>query len=138
MVKGAKEQRHVLGRGRGRLDVPDNPFGERAQQWILEHNVEHLYGPKEVDYKLNELVVLVQVRNGRRYVKPFIEHYTSMGVKHLVFLDNGSTDGIVETLKNYENVTVLHTGLPYKYYNVAMKRYLIERFGKDRWSLCVD
>ena len=137
-AKETKDQRRVLGRGRGRLDVPDNPFGERAQQWILEHNIEHLYGPKEVDYEVDELVVLVQVRNGRRYVRSFVEHYLSMGVKHLVFLDNGSTDGTVEALTGYENVTVLYTGLLYKYYNVAMKRYLIERFGRRRWTLSVD
>jgi glycosyltransferase involved in cell wall biosynthesis len=128
----------VLGRGRDRLDVPDNPFGERVQEWILEHNVEHLYGPEEVGYEVDELVVLVQVRNGRRYVKPFIEHYFSLGAKHIVFLDNGSTDGTVKALKNYENVTVLRSGLPNKRYHVAMKRYLIERFGRGRWTLSVD
>src|ERR671920_53402 len=108
----AKEQRNVLGRGRHRLDVPDSPFGERVQEWILEHNVEHLYGPEEVDFEVDELVVLIQVRNGRRYVKPFIEHYFSLGAKHIVFLDNGSTDGTVEALKNYENVPVLRCGEP--------------------------
>ena len=136
--KENKEKRDRLARGRYRLDVPDHPFGERAQQWILEHNVEHLHGPKEVDYEIDELVVLCQVRNGRAYVEPFMEHYASLGVKHMVFLDNGSTDGTVEALKDYENVTVLSTGLPYKSYNVAMKRYLIERFGRGRWTLYVD
>jgi glycosyltransferase involved in cell wall biosynthesis len=137
-VKEAKEQRNVLGRGRDRLDVPDSPFGERAQEWILEHNVEHLHGPEEVGYEMDELVVLVQVRNGRPYVRSFVEHYFSLGAKHIVFLDNGSTDGTVETLKNYENVTVLRSGLPNKRYHIAMKRYLIERFGRGRWTLSVD
>src|SRR5919112_1616230 len=138
MIGRAKDRRGRLGRGRHRLDVPDSPFGERVQEWILEHNVEHLYGPEEVDYEVDELVVLVQVRDGRRYIKPFIEHYFSLGAKHIVFLDNGSTDGTVEALKNYENVTVLRTNLLYKSYNVAMKRYLIERFGRGRWTLSVD
>ena len=30
----------------------------------------------------------------------------------MVFLDNGSTDGTVEALKGYENVTVLRSMLP--------------------------
>jgi Glycosyl transferase family 2 len=38
------------------------------------------------------------VRDGRPYVRSFVEHYSSMGVKHLIFLDNGSTDGTVEAL----------------------------------------
>ena len=137
-TKAAKEQRGRFARGRYRLDVPDSPAGERAQAWILEHNVEHLHGPGGVDYEVDELVVLVLLRNGRSYVEPFIEHYFSLGAKHIVFLDNGSTDGTVEALKGYENVTVLRSGLPYNRYNVAMKRYLIERFGRGRWTLSVD
>jgi hypothetical protein len=61
-----------------------------------------------------------------------------MGVKHMFFLDNGSTDGTVEALKGYENVTVLRTTLPYKRYKGSMKQYLIERFGRGRWCLCAD
>jgi len=118
--------------------VPDSPFGERAQQWILRHSLEHLHGPEEVDYGVDEFVVLVQLYNGEPYVKPLLEHYFSMGAKHVFFLDNGSTDGCVEILKGYDNVSVFRTGRPYKTYNVAIKRHLIERFGRGRWTLSVD
>ena len=131
-------QRNRFGRGRGRPDVPDNPFGERVQQWILWHSLEHLHGPREVGYGPDELVVLVQLYNGEPYVKPLLEHYFSLGAKHVVFLDNGSTDGCVEILKGYDDVTVFRTGRPYKTYNVAIKRHLIERFGRGRWTLSVD
>jgi hypothetical protein len=118
--------------------VPDTPLGERARQWIMEHNVEHLHGPEEVDYGVDELVVLVQLYNGKPYVRPLLEHYFSLGAKHVVFLDNGSSDGVVEVLRDYDNVTVLRTRLPYNTYNVPMKRYLVERFGRGRWTLSVD
>jgi hypothetical protein len=109
------------------------------QYWPIIHpTVEHLYGPEEVTYSIDELVVLCLVRDGRRYVRSFVEHYSSMGVKHLVFLDNGSTDGTVEALKEYDNVTVLRTMLPYKTHINTMRRYLVERFGQGRWSLYVD
>ena len=107
-----KGQRSRLARGRYRLDVPDSPLLEWVQAWILEHNVEHLYGPETVDYETDELVVLVLLRNGRPYIKAFIEHYFSLGANHVVFLDNGSTDGTVEALKSYGNVTVLRSMLP--------------------------
>jgi hypothetical protein len=130
--------RGMISRGRHRYDVPDTPYGERVQDWILEHSVEHLYGPDVVDYAVDELVVLVLLRNGRPYIDQFVEHYLSLGAKHIVFLDNGSTDGSVEAIRNHDNVTVLRTGLPYKRYNVAMKRYCIRRFGRGRWTLTVD
>src|SRR5215213_3034146 len=118
--------------------APHSILLERVQKWILHFNLEHLYGPEEVAYAPDELVVVCLVRDGRPYVKSFVEHYLSLGAKHLFFLDNGSTDGTVEALKEYDNVTVLRTTLPYKRYEFAMKQYLIERFGRGRWSLCVD
>lgn len=131
-------RRNRFGRGRDRPDVPDGPLGEDAQRWVLKHNVEHLHGPEELDHGPDELVVLVQLYNGKPYVRPLLEYYFSLGAKHVVFLDNGSTDGCVELLKTYDGVTVLRTGVPYKTYNVAIKRYLVERFGRERWTLSVD
>jgi glycosyltransferase involved in cell wall biosynthesis len=133
-----REAPNRVGRGRHRLDVPDSPLMERVLRWILEHNVEHVHGPREVEYGVDELVVLVLLRNGRPYIKPFIEHYFTLGVKHIVFLDNGSTDGTVEALQNYENVTVLRSQLPFKKYNITLKQYLVERFGRGRWTLNAD
>ena len=106
---------------------------------ILHSSIEHLHGPEEVPYGEEELVVVCLVRDGRPYVKSFVEHYRSLGVKHLFFLDNGSTDGTVEALKNYDNVTIVRSKLPYKGYRLAFKRFLIDRFGrKDRWCLYAD
>jgi hypothetical protein len=102
-------------------------------------SIEHLHGPEEVPYREDELVVVCLVRDGRPYVRSFVEHYLSLGAKHIFFLDNGSTDGTVETLKNYDNTTVLRSKLPFKEYKFLMRQYLIDRFGrKDRWCLCVD
>src|SRR5215212_8735758 len=106
---------------------------------IPPNSIEHLYGPEEVPYAEDELVLLCLLRDGRPYVKSFVEHHFSLGVKHLFFLDNGSTDGTVEALKEYENVTVLQTGLPFKRYELSMRQYLVERFcQKGRWCLYAD
>lgn len=126
--------------------------GERhamTEQQLLESSIEHLHGPEEIPYAEDELVVVCLVRDGRPYVKSFIEHYFSLGAKHIAFLDNGSVDGTVEALKGYDNVTVLQTELPYKAHGDTVgngwtreclfKQYLISRFGKkNRWCLCVD
>src|ERR687890_1352860 len=106
---------------------------------IPPNSIEHLYGPEEVPYAEDELVLVCLLRDGRPYLKSFMEHYTSMGVKHLFFLDNGSTDGTVEALKGYDNTTVFRTGLPFKRYELSMRQYLVERFcQKGRWCLYAD
>ncbi|MBD2563738.1 MULTISPECIES: glycosyltransferase family 2 protein [Nostoc] len=105
---------------------------------FLRSRVKHLYGPQEIVYAPDELLVISVVRNGELYIKSFMEHYLSMGVKHIVFLDNGSNDRTVEMLCSYDRVTVLQTDAPYQKYENTMKRYLAERFSKNRWNLCVD
>jgi FkbM family methyltransferase len=116
---------------------------------LLQRSIEHLHGPEEVPYGADELVVVCIVRDGRPLVRSFVEHYRSLGVKHVAFLDNDSTDGTVEALQRYDNVTVLRTKLPYKAAGlpvgngwtreVLFKQYLISRFGAEgRWCLCAD
>jgi hypothetical protein len=107
-------------------------------QGLMHSSVEHLHGPAEIPYGENELVVLCLIRNGESLVRAFIEHHVSLGAKHIVFLDNGSEDETVSIARGYENVTVLRSRMLYRKYELLMKRYLIRRFGKNRWSLYVD
>ena len=120
-----------------------------TEEELLRHSIEHLHGPTEVTYDAEELVVVCIVRDGRPYIRSFINHYFSLGAKHIAFLDNQSADGTVEALKNHDNVTVLRTDLSYKAEGettgnswtreVLFKQYMISRFGqRDRWCLCVD
>jgi hypothetical protein len=104
----------------------------------LESQIRHVHGPEEVTYGLDELVVVCLVRDGRPYLTSFVEHYLSLGVKHIVFLDNGSSDDTVSAAQSYDNVTILRTDLPFKDYKNDMRRYLITRFGWGRWILYVD
>src|SRR5215208_2522744 len=106
---------------------------------IPPDSIEHLYGPEQVPYEEDELVLVCLLRDGRPYLKSFVEHHTSMGIKHMFFLDNGSTDGTVEALKEYDNVSVLQTGLPFERYELSMRQYLVERFCQEgRWCLYAD
>lgn len=110
----------------------------RARVHLLRRRVRHVCGPTAVSYDDDELLVICVVRNGEDYVRPFMEHYRALGVRHLVFLDNGSTDGTVERLCDYDDVTVLETDAPYDRYENTMKRYLAERFSAGRWHLIAD
>jgi hypothetical protein len=111
-------------------------FGVRPH--LLRGRVTHLYGPARIDYAPDELLVITVVRNGALYVRSFVEHYEALGVRHCVFLDNGSTDDTVERLCAYGGVTVLQTDAPYDRFENTMKRYLAERFSPRRWNLCAD
>jgi hypothetical protein len=111
-------------------------FGVRPH--FLRGRVKYLYGPPDIRYGVDDLLVISVVRNVELYIKSFMEHHLALGVGHFVFLDNGSTDSTVERLRTYPQVTVLWTDAPYERYENTMKRYLAERFSRGRWCLCVD
>jgi len=111
-------------------------FGIRSL--ILKSRVKHVYGPSKVLYASDELLVVCIVRNGELYIKSFMEHYRSLGVKHFVFMDNLSTDRTIELLCSYDNVTVLQTDVTFIKYESTIRRYMAERFSKGRWNLVTD
>ena len=111
-------------------------FGVRP--YLLRGRVEHVRGPLRIAYANDELLVITLVRNGALYIRSFLNHYRSMGAKHFVFLDNGSTDQTHEMLCAEDGVTVLRTDAPYNKYENTMKRYLAETFSPNRWNLCAD
>src|SRR5215216_2298309 len=134
----AEPERLPLGQNHAEEYAPDDARMGGDPVRVVHPSIEHLHGPEEVAYEADELVVVCLVRDGQPYVMSFVEHYLSLGVKHLFFLDNGSTDGTVEALKEYDSVTVLRTTLPFKRYALLVRQYLIDRFGRRRWCLCVD
>lgn len=111
---------------------------EAVRERLFPLRVRHVAGPKRVEAGPTDLVVVCLVRDGAVYLDGFLDHYRSLGARHVVFLDNGSTDGTVERAAAEPDVTVLQTHAPYKDYKVITKRYLIRRFGRGCWALCVD
>lgn len=105
---------------------------------IVRWSVRHVHGPRKIQYSLEELIVLCVVRNGEQHVKSFIEHYLALGVKHVVLLDNGSTDDTIAIARRYPSTTILSTNRRYAVYETTMKRYLVRRFSRKRWNLFAD
>jgi len=105
---------------------------DRLRPLALRASVRHLHGPRRVPYRDDELIVLSVVRNGALHVTSFLRHHQALGVKHIVLLDNGSTDGTVELARAFEGVTILQSRRPYRTYETVLKRYLVRRFARGR------
>jgi hypothetical protein len=110
-----------------------------VEQVLLPLSARHLAGPRRVDYTEDQLIVVCLARNAESFVGAFVDHYLRLGVKHIVFLDNGSTDGTVALASGQPNVSVYRTSVSFRGNNRSMRRFLINRFGARRhWILCVD
>lgn len=102
----------------------------------VANSVRHVSGkekpPKE------GVIVLTVVRNGEAYMSEFLRHYSSLGVSHFVFLDNGSADDTVEMAAKRGDVSIWQTDLPFGRFDSAMRDWLLKTFGLHRWVLQVD
>ncbi len=117
-----------------KLDVVQ--FGLRGL--LIPFRVRHVAGPRAIQASVATPVVFGLVRDGRPWLKSFLAHHRALGFRHFVILDNGSSDGTVEALADEPDVILLASTAPYRAYENTMKRYVVNRFGRDRWCLFVD
>ena len=101
-------------------------------------NVNHIYGPRSVQLSKSEAAVTCVLRNGEYYIDSFIQHYTKMGFRHVFFLDNGSSDETLSTIKQYDNVSIYQSTLPISANQRWFKEYLATRAIRGGWCLDAD
>ena len=87
-----------------------------------------------------ELPILIcPVKNDLDRVKMSIEYYRSIGIKYFAYIDNLSTDGTLEYLKEQPDVNTYICKTKYTTLNrEAWINRIISYFGLNRWYLCVD
>jgi hypothetical protein len=105
---------------------------------VFARDIQYIDGKTVLSHKKNELTVVCLVKNGMEHLDTFLNHYQELGVKHFLFIDNGSTDGTVDFLKNRNNITLYWTTLPHKHYESEIRRTIIENLCSNSWCLCVD
>lgn len=115
-----------------------NPVLCGIRRALLPARIRHVQGPARIDYDMTELIVACVFRNGALHIASFLDHYRSLGVKHFVFIDNGSTDGSPSMLAGCSDATLLRTSAPYDVYENIMKTFLVEKFCRGRWCLFAD
>ena len=101
-------------------------------------SIRHVHGPEEVPWHGMRSILTSVVRNGAPYLDAFIEHHLALGVKHIVLLENDSTDDTIRAACRHVRgdgppdppalspLREPHEGLPGP------------QISRDRWNLCCD
>ena len=106
--------------------------------FFLPLHINHLFGPMSIKLSHNEAAVTCVLKNGEFYIDAFIDHYLNMGFRHIFFLDNGSTDGTIDLIRKYSNVSVFKCMLPIEKYQIIYKQFAAEKFISNGWCLDAD
>jgi hypothetical protein len=111
---------------------------QRLRRWSVPSAVRHVSGPRTLQMSPSDAVLVSLVRNGEAHVSEFLTHHLTLGVRHIVLLDNASTDRTISIAQRSDRVTVLKTTLPYKDYKYALKSYLFDTYSGEGWGLILD
>lgn len=88
----------------------------------------------------SDIPLVAQIRNARRYLPSFLEHYRKIGVTRFIFVDDRSVDGSLEYLENIGDVDLYQSHLNYMESDrgILFKEEVVERYGRNRWWVFVD
>lgn len=104
----------------------------------LTGRVEHVHGPRNVECGPEELVVITLTRDASVWLDAWMDHHLALGAKHIFVLDNDSSDDTVERAVGFPHVSVYRTTMPFKHFQLGMRRWLSRTFGRNRWALAPD
>lgn len=90
--------------------------------------------------KPGDIFLFCTLRNEKVRLPYFLQYYRDLGVNHFFFVDNDSTDGSLEYLKDQPDVSIWHTQSSYKRARFGMDwiNWLLLRYAHGHWALTVD
>lgn len=111
---------------------------KRARALRLHQAVRKRHGPAVPSARPGDVVVVCVLRDAMEHLPTFLRHHRELGIRHFVFLDNGSEDETVDYLSAQSDTTVYQCGLPFRTYKHLFKRHLVRLVGRNRWILLLD
>lgn len=110
----------------------------RRRRRLVRRHTRHVHGPRRFRLEADEVCGLLLGRNIAYYVEEFMRHYRSIGMRYLVYLDNGSDDGSIERMCGYEDVIVLSNRLNFREFQRYLRLHMARHYASGGWRLAVD
>jgi Glycosyl transferase family 2 len=107
-------------------------FGKRRQLASVIDRT-HRIAPEDV-------LCFLCVRNEAQRLQHFLAHHRALGVQHFLVVDNASSDGTADLLRDQPDVSLWQTGASYKASRFGMDwlTWLMLRHGSGHWCLTLD
>jgi hypothetical protein len=88
----------------------------------------------------SDILLFATVRNEEWRLPFFLDYYRKLGVRHFLFVDNGSTDNLQNFLKEQPDCSCWYTQASYKNSNFGMHwlNALLRKYGAGHWCVTCD
>jgi hypothetical protein len=119
-----------------------NALRGRFADWQDRRRVEGafrlLHGPGQVNLADDQAGLVLLVRDAEWFLPAFLDHHLSLGVTHVVVVDNGSSDRTVAIAASHPKVTALSNPLPAKRHEVRLRAMAATRVYRGGWTMFAD
>lgn len=90
--------------------------------------------------KDDDILLFATMKNEGHRLEYFFDYYRSLGIKHFIIVDNGSTDNTSQIIKTYTDISSWYTEASYKDSNFGMHwlNYLLNEYGVGHWCMTCD
>lgn len=97
----------------------------------------HVSGPKIIHLAPDEAGLVLLAKDVEWFLPEYINHHFSIGVSHILIVDNGSTDRSLE-MANQDRVTVLRSNLTVKKHESRMRAMAAKQVYRGGWIMFAD
>lgn len=97
-----------------------------------------VHGLPMVELHVDEVAVVSLMKDAGYFIAAFIQHHQALGVRHILIIDNGSSDDTVAIAKQFDDVTVIRNTLPAKRYECLLRDCAARSVLRGGWVLFVD
>lgn len=112
------------------------------QRWLSHVHCKNLRCVKDETKRIRkgDILAVIVLRNEAPRIPYFLQYYRHLGVGHFLFIDNVSTDGLMDMLSKEPDCSVWYTEDSYKAskFGIYWANYILRRYGVGHWCLMLD
>lgn len=120
------------------LNHIDARLKRRAIERHVSSRVRLLHGPARVRLADDQIALIIVGRDVGYFLEHHIQHHLSLGVSHVVYMDNGSTDDSIQIAKRFPNITIASCTADFRVHQKQLRYLANTSFLKGGWRLAID
>ncbi len=115
-----------------------NRIQRRLTNQRIRNGVRLVHGPAMTKLAETEVALVLVGRDVAYFLDHHIAHHRKLGVSHIVYVDNGSTDGSIDIARRWPDITIASCDANFKDHEGQIRYLANTLFLEGGWRLAID